>query len=102
MGGMSRLDNLSTESRIVYSYFITNEYANKVLHLLLEYLNTEYDFYDAIKQLAKEISDVIDGFTHEIMQEFDPLVQALMMAAIDKIEYTSIAEALIEGYMEQV
>lgn len=102
MSDIDKLETLNTESKIVYSYFVTNEYANKALNILLEYLNTEYDFDDAIKQLAKEISDVIDGFTYEIVQEFDPLVSALMMAIISRIDYKSIAEMLIEEYLEPV
>lgn len=102
MSDIDKLETLSTESKIVYSYFVTNEYANKALNILLEYLNIEYDFDDAIKQLAKEISDVIDGFTYEIVQEFDPLVSALMTAAVHRIDYKSIAEMLIESYMEQI
>ena len=35
----ARLENLSEESRIVYSYFITNEYANIALGLAVDYLN---------------------------------------------------------------
>lgn len=102
MSDIDKLETLNAESKIVYSYFVTNEYANKALNILLEYLNIEYDFDDAIKQLAKEISDVIDGFTYEIVQEFDPLVSALMMATISRIDYKSIAEMLIEEYLEQV
>lgn len=102
MSDIDKLETLNTESKIVYSYFVTNEYANKALNILLEYLNIEYDFDDAIKQLAKEISDVIDGFTYEIVQEFDQLVYALMTAAVHRIDYKSIAEMLIESYMEQV
>ena len=63
MSDTDKLETLNTESKIIYNYFVTNEYANKALNLLLDYLNTEYDFDDAIKQLAKEISDVVDGFT---------------------------------------
>lgn len=102
MSDTDKLETLNTESKIMYSYFVTNEYANKALNILLEYLNTEYDFDDAIKQLAKEISDVIDGFTYEVVNEFDPLVSALMTAAINKIDYLTIAEMLIEEYLEQV
>ena len=100
MSDIDKLETLNTESKIIYNYFVTNEYANKALNLLLEYLNTEYDFNDAIKQLAKEISDVVDGFTYEIVNEFDPLVSALMTAAINKIDYLTIAEMLIEEYLE--
>ena len=102
MSDTDKLETLNTESKIIYNYFVTNEYANKALNLLLEYLNTEYDFDDAIKQLAKEISDVVDGFTYEIVNEFDPLVSALMTASINKIDYLTIAEMLIEDYLEQV
>lgn len=102
MSDTDKLETLNAESKIVYSYFVTNEYANKALNILLEYLNIEYDFDDAIKQLAKEISDVIDGFTYEIVQEFDQLVYALMMAAVHRIDYKSIAEMLIEEYLEPV
>lgn len=102
MSDIDKLETLNTESKIVYSYFVTNEYANKALNILLEYLNIEYDFDDAIKQLAKEISDVIDGFTYEIVQEFDQLVYALMAAAVRRIDYKSIAEMLIEEYLERV
>lgn len=102
MSDINKLETLNTESKIIYNYFVTNEYANKALNLLLEYLNTEYDFDDAIKQLAKEISDVVDGFTYEIVNEFDPLVSALMTASINKIDYLTIAEMLIEDYLEQV
>lgn len=102
MSDIDKLEMLNTESKIIYNYFVTNEYANKALNLLLEYLNVECYFDDAIKQLAKEISDVIDGFTYEIVQEFDPLVSALMMATISRIDYKSIAEMLIEEYLEQV
>lgn len=102
MSDTYKLETLNTESKIVYSYFVTNEYANKALNLLLDYLNAECDFDDAIKQLAKEVSDVIDDFTYEIVQEFDPLVSALMMATIRRIDYKSIAEMLIEEYLEQV
>ena len=97
-----KLETLNTESKIMYSYFVTNEYANKALNILLEYLNTEYDFDDAIKQLAKEISEVVDGFTYEIVNEFDPLVSALMTASINKIDYLTIAEILIGEYLERV
>ena len=100
MSDTDKLETLNTESKIIYNYFVTNEYANKALNLLLEYLNTEYDFDDAIKQLAKEISDVVDGFTYEIVNEFDPLVSALMTASINKIDYLTIAEMLIEDYLE--
>ena len=102
MSDTDKLESLNTESKIIYSYFVTNEYANKALNLLLDYLNTEYDFDDAIKQLAKEISDVVDGFTYEIVNEFDPLVSALMTASINKIDYLTIAEMLIEDYLAQV
>lgn len=102
MSDTDKLETLNTESKIIYNYFVTNDYANKALNLLLEYLNTEYDFNDAIKQLAKEISDVVDGFTYEIVNEFDPLVSALMTASINKIDYLTIAEMLIEDYLEQV
>ena len=102
MSDTDKLETLNAESKIIYNYFVTNEYANKALNLLLEYLNTEYDFDDAIKQLAKEISDVVDGFTYEIVNEFDPLVSALMTASINKIDYLTIAEMLIEEYLEQV
>ena len=101
MSDTDKIETLNTESKIIYNYFVTNEYANKALNLLLEYLNTEYDFDDAIKQLAKEISDVVDGFTYEIVNEFDPLVSALMTASINKIDYLTIAEMLIEDYLEQ-
>ena len=102
MSDMDKLETLNAESKIIYSYFVTNEYANKALNLLLDYLNAEYDFDDAIKQLAKEISDVVDGFTYEIVNEFDPLVSALMTASINKIDYLTIAEMLIGEYLEQV
>ena len=102
MSDTDKLETLNAESKIIYSYFVTNEYANKALNLLLEYLNTEYDFDDAIKQLAKEISEVVDGFTYEIVNEFDPLVSALMKASINKIDYLTIAEILIGEYLEQV
>lgn len=102
MSDTDKLETLNTESKIIYNYFVTNEYANKALNLLLDYLNTEYDFDDAIKQLAKEISDVVDGFTYEIVNEFDPLVSALMTASINKIDYLTIAEMLIEDYLVQV
>lgn len=98
----ARLENLSTESRIVYSYFITNEYANIALGLAVDYLNLEFDFGDAVDQLAKEISDVIDGFTCEIMKDSDQLVQSLMIAAIDRIDFHSIAKILIEDYINQI
>ena len=101
MSDTDKIETLNTESKIIYNYFVTNEYANKALNLLLEYLNTEYDFDDAIKQLAKEISDVVDGFTYEIVNEFDPLVSALMTASISKIDYLTIAEMLIEEYLER-
>ena len=101
MSDTDKFETLNTESKIIYNYFVTNEYANKALNLLLEYLNTEYDFDDAIKQLAKEISDVVDGFTYEIVNEFDPLVSALMTASISKIDYLTIAEMLIEEYLER-
>ena len=100
MSDTDKLETLNTESKIIYNYFVTNEYANKALNLLLDYLNTEYDFDDAIKQLAKEISDVVDGFTYEIVNEFDPLVSALMTASINKIDYLTIAEMLIGEYLE--
>ena len=100
MSDTDKLETLNTESKIIYSYFVTNEYANKALNLLLDYLNTEYDFDDAIKQLAKEISEVVDGFTYEIVNEFDPLVSALMTASINKIDYLTIAEMLIGEYLE--
>lgn len=100
MSDTDKLETLNAESKIIYSYFVTNEYANKALNILLEYLNTEYDFYDAIKQLAKEISEVVDGFTYEIVNEFDPLVSALMTASINKIDYLTIAEILIGEYLE--
>ena len=102
MSDTDKLESLNTESKIIYSYFVTNEYANKALNLLLDYLNAEYDFDDAIKQLAKEISDVVDGFTYEIVNEFDPLVSALMTASINKIDYLTIAEMLIGEYLEHV
>lgn len=102
MSDTDKLETLNTESKIIYNYFVTNEYANKALNILLEYLNTEYDFNDAIKQLAKEISDVVDGFTYEIVNEFDPLVSALMTTSINKIDYLTIAEMLIEDYLAQV
>lgn len=102
MSDTDKLETLNAESKIIYNYFVTNEYANKALNLLLEYLNTEYDFDEAIKQLAKEISDVVDGFTYEIVNEFDPLVSALMTASINKIDYLTIAEVLIGEYLEQV
>ena len=51
----ARLENLSAESRIVYSYFITNEYANIALGLAVDYLNLEFDFDDAVNKLAKEM-----------------------------------------------
>ena len=102
MSDTDKLETLNAESKIIYNYFVTNEYANKALNLLLDYLNAEYDFYDAIKQLAKEISDVVDGFTYEIVHEFDPLVSALMTASINKIDYLTIAEMLIEKYLERV
>lgn len=101
MSDTDKLETLNTESKIIYNYFVTNEYANKALNLLLDYLNTEYDFDEAIKQLAKEISDVVDGFTYEIVNEFDPLVSALMAASINKIDYLTIAEMLIGEYLEQ-
>ena len=100
MSDTDKLETLNTESKIIYSYFVTNEYANKALNLLLDYLNTEYDFDEAIKQLAKEISDVVDGFTYEIVNEFDPLVSALITASINKIDYLTIAEMLIGEYLE--
>ena len=102
MSDINKLETLNAESKIIYNYFVTNEYANKALNLLLDYLNTEYDFDDAIKQLAKEISDVVDGFTYEIVHEFDPLVSALMTASINKIDYLTIAEMLIGEYLERV
>ena len=102
MSDTDKLETLNTESKIIYNYFVTNEYANKALNLLLDYLNTEYDFDEAIKQLAKEISEVVDGFTYEIVNEFDPLVSALMTASINKIDYLTIAEMLIEEYLEHV
>ena len=102
MSDTDKLETLNTESKIIYNYFVTNEYANKALNLLLDYLNAEYDFDDAIKQLAKEISEVVDGFTYEIVNEFDPLVSALMTASINKIDYLTIAEILIEDYLAQV
>ena len=102
MSDTDKLETLNAESKIIYNYFVTNEYANKALNLLLEYLNTEYDFDDAIKQLAKEISEVVDGFTYEIVNEFDPLVSALMTASINKIDYLTIAEMLIGDYLERV
>lgn len=98
----ARLENLSAESRIVYSYFITNEYANTALCLTVDYLNLEFDFDDAVDQLAKEISDVIDGFTCEIMKDSDPLVQSLMIAATDRIDFHSIAKMLIEDYINKI
>ena len=101
MSDINKLERLNAESKIIYNYFVTNEYANKALNLLLEYLNAEYDFDDAIKQLAKEISDVVDGFTYEIVNEFDPLVSALMTASINKIDYLTIAEMLIGEYLER-
>ena len=100
MSDTDKLKTLNTESKIIYNYFVTNEYANKALNLLLDYLNTEYDFDEAIKQLAKEISEVVDGFTYEIVNEFDPLVSALMTASINKIDYLTIAEMLIGEYLE--
>lgn len=102
MSDTDKLESLNTESKIIYNYFVTNEYANKALNLLLDYLNTEYDFDEAIKQLAKEISEVVDGFTYEIVNEFDPLVSALMTASINKIDYLTIAEMLIGEYLEHV
>ena len=102
MSDTDKLETLNAESKIIYNYFVTNEYANKALNLLLDYLNAEYDFDDAIKQLAKEISDVVDGFTYEIVHEFDPLVSALMTASINKIDYLTIAEMLIGEYLERV
>ena len=102
MSDTDKLESLNTESKIIYNYFVTNEYANKALNLLLDYLNAEYDFDEAIKQLAKEISDVVDGFTYEIVNEFDPLVSALMTASINKIDYLTIAEILIGEYLEHV
>lgn len=102
MSDTDKLETLNTESKIIYNYFVTNEYANNALNLLLEYLNAEYDFDNAIKQLAKEISDVVDVFTYEIVNEFDPLVSALMTASINKIDYLTIAEMLIEDYLEHV
>ena len=101
MSDTDKLESLNTESKIIYNYFVTNEYANKALNLLLDYLNTEYDFDEAIKQLAKEISEVVDGFTYEIVNEFDLLVSALMTASINKIDYLTIAEMLIGEYLEQ-
>lgn len=101
MSDTDKLETLNTESKIIYNYFVTNEYANKALNLLLDYLNTEYDFDEAIKQLAKEISDVVDGFTYEIVNEFDPLVSSLMTTSINKIDYLTIAEILIGEYLER-
>ena len=98
----ARLENLSEESRIVYSYFITNEYANIALGLAVDYLNLEFDFDDAVDQLAKEISDVIDGFTCEIMKDSDPLVKSLMIAATDRIDFHSVAKMLIEDYLNKI
>ena len=66
------------------------------------YPDVEFDFDDAVDQLAKEISDVIDGFTCEIMKDSDPLVQSLMIAAIDRIDFYSIAKMLIEDYIKQM
>ena len=98
----ARLENLSEESRIVYSYFITNEYANIALGLAVDYLNLEFDFDDAVDQLAKEISDVIDGFTCEIMKDSDPLVKSLMIAATDRIDFHSVAKMLIQDYINKI
>lgn len=98
----ARLENLSAESRIVYSYFVTNEYAEIALGLAVDYLNLEFDFDDAVDQLAKEISDVIDGFTCEIMKDSDPLVKSLMIAATDRIDFHSIAKILIEDYINKI
>ena len=98
----ARLENLSEESRIVYSYFITNEYANIALGLAVDYLNLEFDFDDAVDQLAKEISDVIDGFTCEIMKDSDPLDKSLMIAATDRIDVHSVAKMLIEDYINKI
>lgn len=98
----ARLENLSTESRIVYSYFIVNKYANIALCLAVDYLNLEFDFDDAVDQLAKEISDVIDGFTCEIMKDSDPLVKSLMIAATDRIDFHSVAKMLIEDYLNKI
>ena len=45
---------------------------------------------------------MIDGFTCEIMKDSDQLVQSLMIAAIDRIDFHSIAKILIEDYISKI
>lgn len=45
---------------------------------------------------------MIDGFTCEIMKDSDPLVQSLMIAATDRIDFHSVAKMLIEDYLNKI